>query len=725
MKRLFGKFGFRQASYNRPNQKWVCGRACDGQDCPFGPDLHGSCQATRECMPVKEDERWVCNRSRAGSDLGPCEEGPSPDGECCRPNTKCVPVLSLRAKRGVLVLTLVILSLGLLMYFLSNPIGMHFMTPGKLTHAHSSAQSQCADCHVAGAGMPIDWVHALTGDSAAPDSQKCLDCHPLGEQPLNPHSLSLEQLTDSRSRILAAAGTKRRKPTGLQLAALGFAPDNIREAQMQCSACHVEHKGKEHDLETLSNAQCQVCHAVQFASFEHGHPPFGNYPFKRRTRIVFDHERHLKLHFKEKNFEQHAPKDCRDCHTMDERGELMIVRGYEQSCAKCHQKDFGGFDPNSPALAFLRIPLMDVESFEEGEHKVGEWPDDWDSLETTLTPFTEFLLQHSGDHRHAVHQMTDKDLDLLDEEDWKHGYNLAWGIKELMHDISEKGIGEFDRRISAALGRPLTAGEKAGLEATIAPSVFKKTVAHWFPKLGEEVKQHLAGESPEAAFMDPDDMEERLSTEPVSLGGNWFRSDADLTIYYRPSHHADPFMKIWLALTAAGKNAGETNAVARLSNHLSGNDQSVAPGRCIKCHTTEGDEEVSLNWRGLRPDHDQHNFTRFSHRAHFSMLDERGCVTCHRINFQSREKPYLGSFSYHSEEDPVGFISNFKPIEQATCASCHTKNMSGESCLTCHNYHVGEFKSTQLKGDNFDRIHADHKAREVEAKRKDIENAQP
>ena len=710
MKRLFGKFGFRQTSYDRPNQRWVCGRACEGKECPFGPDLKGDCQATHECIPVRQDERWVCNRTRAGSDASPCEDGPSPDGECCRPIPKCSPVRSLRAKRGMVTLLATALSLGVVLLLLVRPEGADFMAPGELTHAHSSAQSECADCHVAGQGMPIDWVYALAGKTAAPDSQRCIKCHPMGEQPLNPHSLPLESLAESRNRVLAdAAGTKHQPPTGLQLAALGFAADNIRESKMECSACHVEHQGKEHDLKKLSNAQCQVCHAVQFSSFAHGHPPFGNYPFNQRTRIVFDHERHLKLHFQEKLLEEKAPQDCRDCHTMDERGELMVVKGYEQACAQCHQKDFSGFDDKAPAIAFLRIPLMDVEGFEEGEKNVGEWPDDWDSLETTLTPFTEFLLQHSGDHRHAVHQMVDKDLDMLDEEDWDHGFDLAWGIKELMHDVAAKGLPEFERRIAAALERPLTAAEKTGLAETISPSVFKTTAAHWFPKLKDEVKQHLAGESPEAAFMDPDEMEERLSVEPVSLGGNWFRSDADLTIYYRPSHHADPFMKIWLTLAAKGAKDAATNSVSRLHQRLSGSYLNVAPGRCMKCHTPAEQESGTINWQGRRPDHNRHAFSKFSHQAHFSLLEERACVTCHRLKFQSKEKPYLGSFAYHNEEEITGFIGNFKPIEQATCASCHTKQRSGESCLTCHNYHVGTFAATRARSETFERIREDRK----------------
>ena len=124
----------------------------------------------------------------------------------------------------------------------------------------------------------------------------------------------------------------------------------------------------------------------------------------------------------------------------------------------------------------------------------------------------------------------------------------------------------------------------------------------------------------------------------------------------------------------------------------------------MKCHTPDREDEI--NWTGLRPAHTRHSFSHFSHRAHFSLLDERGCVTCHRIEYQTPEKPYLGSFAYHREEDASGFISNFKSIEQATCAACHTKSMAGESCLTCHNYHIGIFQTTQLKSGTFEHIQA-------------------
>ena len=44
------------------------------------------------------------------------------------------------------------------------------------------------------------------------------------------------------------------------------------------------------------------------------------------------------------------------------------------------------------------------------------------------------------------------------------------------------------------------------------------------------------------------------------------------------------------------------------------------------------------------------------------------------------------------------FVSSFQPLQQATCAQCHVERAAGTSCLLCHNYHVGEFGTTKVKG---------------------------
>ena len=51
---------------------------------------------------------------------------------------------------------------------------------------------------------------------------------------------------------------------------------------------------------------------------------------------------------------------------------------------------------------------------------------------------------------------------------------------------------------------------------------------------------------------------------------------------------------------------------------------------------------------------------------------------------------FIGSVGFE-DRDPTTFASNFKPLEQAVCANCHQAKKATDSCLTCHNYHVGEF----------------------------------
>lgn len=36
----------------------------------------------------------------------------------------------------------------------------------------------------------------------------------------------------------------------------------------------------------------------------------------------------------------------------------------------------------------------------------------------------------------------------------------------------------------------------------------------------------------------------------------------------------------------------------------------------------------------------------------------------------------------------TAFVSNFEPITKADCVRCHVPEKAGDSCLTCHNYHI-------------------------------------
>jgi hypothetical protein len=48
---LLQKFGHKESPYERPNQKWVCGKLSQGCPCELGPDKGGKCRVDFQCKP--------------------------------------------------------------------------------------------------------------------------------------------------------------------------------------------------------------------------------------------------------------------------------------------------------------------------------------------------------------------------------------------------------------------------------------------------------------------------------------------------------------------------------------------------------------------------------------------------------------------------------------------------------------------------------------------------
>ena len=178
-------FGFKESRYERPNQNWVCGWAAEGRVCPLGPDAHGHCRTTSECAPVRKGDRWFCTRPASAG--GACLEGPKPDGRCSRPMVRCVPLRSLRARRGLVTRWTVGLTFGTLLILLGGGSRWQFASPGSLSSPH--ALSSCSDCHHLPAAAQ-NFSSAFKPPHAYQDSQLCLNCHPLGADPFQPHGLS-------------------------------------------------------------------------------------------------------------------------------------------------------------------------------------------------------------------------------------------------------------------------------------------------------------------------------------------------------------------------------------------------------------------------------------------------------------------------------------------------------------------------------------------------------
>ena len=770
MRERLQKFDYRRSSYHRVTQRWVCGHAASGHACQIGPDAKGRCRADFECRPRHNpDGRWTCTRSEAAG--GRCQDGPLPDGTCCRAIPKCQPVRSLSSQRRAISRWVLAVSIGLIAVAIGSSVMMTVFSPGGLSPSHGLLNDNCSTCHTAFDSGPSGWIHAaFFQNNVEADNNLCLACHNLGETPNAAHSQAPGSL---RSAGLESGGVSGTTLT-LAITRSVLGSHKSEEGNLSCMSCHTEHKGQNVDISLMSNEQCQSCHATAFFSFSQGHPNFGSYPYLRRTAIAFDHVSHLKKHFQDDTFAADAPTSCTHCHAPSIDGGMMVTAGFEESCALCHAGQIEGESrATSKGIAVLNAPGLDILTLAERGAPVGHWPE---FAEEPPTPFMDLLL--ASDARYvtakAVIDAYGDPLDLIDADDTviAAATDLAWSVKELMHDLVVEGSQALQVRLEAALARELSTGDIALLGALLPRDAIWTSADAWFPGLRDEVARYRAGEfvsvpapaeqtaievatasvrqlDDSADILDDDELsdggdilsiadasdeegilsleglddgasdgdilgednlsggedilsgesgepglltgsveEESLpeaiqsvSGEDWASAGGWYREE--FILRYRPTGHADGFLRAWIEQAAAARMPG-TVFGERLFERVAG---AKAPGTCVKCHSIDRDENgsLSIRWRTKQPMPHVRAFTRFSHAPHFSLLDEKGCLTCHALDYDAE---YMEAFA---DRDPFTFSPNFRPVDKDQCNECHVPHEAGDSCVMCHNYHVGTF----------------------------------
>jgi predicted CXXCH cytochrome family protein len=375
---------FDAQSYERPNQKWICGHAAEGQPCRSGPDTCGRCLTTAECVPVLEKKfgetkgRWRCTRTG-----GECETGPRPDGNCCRPISKCSPVPTLRTRRQQLTRTVVAATVALLLIGLGGSWRGHFINPGPLSTPHSSEafaklhagtnqpNSTCAACHRAGALGPSGIVSAAWRAASGP--------------------MQILGLAAGQTGTLTAIDASCQKCHANHSV---HQPNMVRD--ISCSLCHAEHLGVG-PIAATTDAHCTLCHgdaatmaaaaakgaslppevfqglaaqverspgrsrdgaaddsrpAVGFTqiihSFAKAHPEFRVHSDQRRDQntLKFNHA----LHLTGKTIPvlpDGQKLDCAACPQPDAAGIYFRRIHFESHCQVCHSLQF---DPETPGL---------------------------------------------------------------------------------------------------------------------------------------------------------------------------------------------------------------------------------------------------------------------------------------------------------------------------------------------------------------------------------------
>ena len=205
----------------------------------------------------------------------------APDAESRRARVR-------RDRLAVLLALVTVVCLGAA-FLLSK--GTQFLMPGPLTSAHGAIEN-CSACHTKSGSGKLSWIHGLVAGDPLADSKACLTCHKMPDTAFNAHGASAEVLKQSTERLTKIAA-RTPQPQSARAQSIAFPTHDMVARGLYCATCHQEHQGVNFNLSKISNEQCRSCHVVKFDSFDGHHPKFENYPFKRRTRIIYDHAGHF------------------------------------------------------------------------------------------------------------------------------------------------------------------------------------------------------------------------------------------------------------------------------------------------------------------------------------------------------------------------------------------------------------------------------------------------
>ncbi len=363
-----------------------------------------------------------------------------------------------------------------------------FMMPGPLTSAHGSI-ADCKTCHTKSGDGKLSWLHGLVAGDPVADSKACLSCHKMPDTALNPHSASVDILKQSTARLTKTASNLV-VPQSVRAQSIAFPVDGMIGRGLFCATCHQEHQGTNFELNKITSEQCRSCHAVKFDSFDGQHPEFESFPFRRRTRIIYDHAGHFGKHFPEvakKEPGMRIPQTCASCHDSRDDNGVMSVVAFDKTCASCHSDQISGKEraTGPKGIAFLALPGIDLASIKTKKVAIGEWPED---SEAPLTPFLKMMISRNKKGRRliaAIEPLDLQDLSNASDDQVKAVSELAWEIKSLLYAMitgkTQEAFGDL------GIGAKLNADVVGSLTASLPRDVLIAAQQKWLPNLSAEM----------------------------------------------------------------------------------------------------------------------------------------------------------------------------------------------------------------------------------------------
>jgi hypothetical protein len=377
--------------------------------------------------------------------------------------------------------------------------GTTALMPGPLTSAHGSIE-KCSTCHTQSGDGKLSWVRGLTEGDPHADGKACLTCHKMPETAFNAHGTTTAKLEASTARLTQVAA-KQSMPQSARAQDAAFPAHDMATKGLTCATCHQEHQGATFKLNKISNEQCRSCHVVKFDGFDGGHPAFEAYPFKTRTRLIYDHTSHFAKHYPElakKEPGKTIPATCSTCHNTNTDKRVMSVAPFEKACASCHLDQITGKERASgpKGIAFLSLPGLDLETLRKKNAGLGEWPE---GSEAQLTPFMKVMISRSEKGRAAL-QAADalnlQDLEKASDPQIKAVTDLAWEIKRLIHALIAGKASDVLADLNMGTGGKLSAALVSDLTANIPRDVVLSAQQQWLPNLGKEIESGPIAELP-------------------------------------------------------------------------------------------------------------------------------------------------------------------------------------------------------------------------------------
>jgi hypothetical protein len=368
--------------------------------------------------------------------------------------------------------------------------GTQILMPGPLASVHGSIKN-CSACHTQNGSGKLSWIHGLVPGNPLADGKACLTCHKMQVTAFNAHGASADVLKQSTERLMKIIG-EASAPISARAQSIAFPTGEMVARGLPCATCHQEHQGVNFKLNKISNEQCSSCHVVKFDSFDGHHPKFDDYPFKRRTRIIYDHAGHFDKHFPEvvkKDPARRIPATCSTCHNSRDDKRIMAVAPFEQTCSGCHLDQITGKERASgpKGIAFLTLPSLDLQSLKEKKASIGEWPD---ASDAALTPFMKIMISRTARGRallRTVASLNLQDLTHAREDQITAVTNLVWEIKALFQAMISGKASDVLGNLDIAGGAKLSANLVTDLTASIPRDVLISAQQQWLPNLATEM----------------------------------------------------------------------------------------------------------------------------------------------------------------------------------------------------------------------------------------------